>query len=227
LRAAVSITPGGLAPAAILGGLFAVFAPATGLHVGTAVLLGAVGGTASLLVHELGHVRAARHVAGIHSAAVSLMWIGAATRFEGRYANGREQASVALGGPTASLTFALTLMACGFAPVPSAFRDMLLALALFNIVLGVVNLVPAYPLDGYKLVVGLLWSATGSERKARKILRRIAIGWAALELPATLFLLVEKPLLGGLVVVLAVGLFAQRRLFRAATAQASQRAFSE
>ena len=119
----------------------------------------------------------------------------AATRFEGGYATGREQARVALGGPKASLTFALALAACCLTPAPFALKEMLLAVALFNVVLGLVNLVPAYPLDGYKLVVGLLWSATGSEGKARRVVRRIAIGWAALEVPATMILLAEKPAL--------------------------------
>ena len=82
-------------------------------------------------------------------------------------------------------------------------RDMLLALALFNVVLGVVNLVPVYPLDGYKLVVGLLWSVTGSERQARRILRRVAMGLAALELPAAALLLAQKPVLGAFVVTIA------------------------
>jgi Zn-dependent protease len=218
MSASISVSRGGLAPIAILSCLFAVFAPAVGLHVGVAALLGAVGGTASLLVHEFGHVHAARRFAGIHSANVTLMWLGAATRFEGRYTNGGEQARVALGGPTASLAVALPLVAVSLAPAPSALREMLLALGLFNIVLGVLNLVPAYPLDGYKVVVGLLWSATGSERRARRILRRAAMCWAALELPAVVFLLVEKPALGTIVVLVAACLLVQKRLANAAAA---------
>ena len=200
----------------VLSGLFAAFAPAIGLPVGLAALLGAVGGTGSLLVHELGHVRAARRVDGIHSAAISLIWLGAATRFEGGYASGREQARVALGGPKASLTFALALAACCLTPAPFAVKEMLLAVALFNVLLGLVNLVPAYPLDGYKLVVGLLWSATGSEGKARRVVRRIAIGWAALEVPATMILLAEKPALGVLVIAVAACWLLQKRLAHAA-----------
>jgi Zn-dependent protease len=218
VRASISISRGGLAPIVILGGLFAVFAPAIGLPVAGAALLGAVGGTASLLVHELGHVRAARHVAGIHAASVSLIWLGAATRFEGSYANGREQARVALGGPKASFSFALALVACSLAPVPFALKEMLLAVALFNVILGLLNLVPAYPLDGYKLVVGLLWSATGSEQKARRILRRIAVGWVAVELPAAVFLVAEKPAFGALVVAVAGCWLLQKRLAHSAAA---------
>ena len=66
-------------------------------------------------------------------------------------------------------------------------------------------------IDGYKVVVGLLWSLTGSETKARRVLRRIGIGWAVLELPAALLLLVEKPLLGCVVMCAALTMAAQKR----------------
>jgi len=74
------------------------------------------------------------------------------------------------------------------------------------------NLVPASPLDGYKLAVGVLWSLTGSESRARRILRRIGIGWAMLELPAAYVLLVERPLVGSIVLLAGGTLFVQTRL---------------
>ena len=213
-RVPVTIGPGGLAPVLVLAAVFGAFGAKAGLPVAMAALLGGIGGTASLLVHELGHVRAARRLAGIRSAAVSLIWAGAATRFEGSYANGREQARVAIAGPQASLAFALSLLAAVFLPVPLAVKELLLVLVLFNVAIGLLNLVPAHPLDGHKLAVGLLWCATGSERKARKIIRRIGLGWAAIELPSAAFLLVQKPHLGLALVVMAASLFVQKRLTR-------------
>jgi Zn-dependent protease len=214
LRPPITIGRGGLAPIVIFAGLFAAFAPTIQLPIGIAAVLGGIGGTASLLVHELGHVRAARRLAGIRSADVSLIWLGAATRFEGKYANGREQARVAIAGPQASFVFALVLVACCLVPSPLMVKDMLLALALFNVVLGLLNLIPAYPLDGYKLVVGLLWSLTGSESKARRVLRKIGLGWAALEFPLAAILLVERPPIGILAIVTALSIVAQKRLVR-------------
>jgi Zn-dependent protease len=213
-RAPISIGRGGLVPVALFAGLFAALASSIQLPIGVAALLGGIGGTASLLVHEFGHVRAARRLAGIRSAGISLIWLGAATRFEGKYANGREQARVAIAGPQASFAFALALVALCFVPSAPMVRDMLLALALFNVLLGILNLVPAYPLDGHKLVVGLLWSLTGSESKARRILRRIGLGWAACEFPMAAFLLLEKPHLGVLAVVMGLSLLAQKRFAR-------------
>ncbi len=67
-----------------------------------------------------------------------------------------------------------------FLPVPFAVKELMLILVLFNVAIGVLNLVPAHPLDGHKLAVGMLWCAISSG-KARKIIRRIGLGWAAVE----------------------------------------------
>jgi Zn-dependent protease len=214
LRPPITIGRGALAPIAVFAGLFAAFASSIQLPIGIAALLGGIGGTASLLIHELGHVRAARRLHGIRSADVSLIWLGAATRFEGKYESGREQARVAIAGPKASFAFALLLAVLCFLPVPLLFKDMLLALALFNVLLGLLNLVPAHPLDGHKVVVGLLWAATGSESKARRIIRRVGLGWAALEVPSAALLVVAKPSLGIAACVTALSLIAQKRFTR-------------
>jgi Zn-dependent protease len=219
LRVPVTIGWSGLAPAVLLAAIFAGFATQTNVPIGMAALLGAIGGTASLLIHELGHVRVARRLTGIKTARISLLWMGAATRFEGRYESGRDQARVAIAGPSASFVVALSLGALCFLPMPVPLKEAVLLLALFNIGLGVINLVPAYPLDGHKLVVGLMWSLTGSEKKARSILRRAGMACAALELPSALFLLVEKPQLGVAIAFTAASFIAQKRLTRQSAPQ--------
>jgi Zn-dependent protease len=198
----------------LLGAFFAAVGRNAGLPVAATAFVGAIGGSVSLLVHELGHVHAARRLAGIRAAAVSLIWLGAGTRFEGAYANGREQARVALGGPEASVAFAVAIAPLAYLPMSFRLKELVVALALFNVALAAVNLIPAYPLDGHKLVVGLLWSVTGSEAKARGILRRLGLAWLTVELAATMVLLVEKPAIGLIVAVLATGLFVQKRLVR-------------
>jgi Zn-dependent protease len=199
----------------MLAGLFALIASRGHLPVAAAAAIGGVGGTISLLVHEFGHVGAARRAVGIRANRVSLIWLGAATRFEGDYASGRDQAKVALGGPTMSVAFALSLTA-GFIdlPVPLRFKELLLLLILLNLAIAALNLIPAHPLDGHKVVVGLLWSATGCAKKARRIMRRVGLAWVALELVAAALLLVEKPFLGVTVITLAASFFAQKQLVR-------------
>src|SRR4051794_10065360 len=114
----VTIGQGGLAPILILGALFAAVSARAGLPIATATVLGMVGGTASLVAHELGHVRAARKLSGLRPVGVSLIWLGAATRLEGAYASGRDQARVAIAGPRASFGIALALLSFLFLPLP-------------------------------------------------------------------------------------------------------------
>jgi Zn-dependent protease len=213
LRSVVRIGPGGVVPILFFAGFFAAFANYTELPVLVSAALGAIGGTVSLFIHEFGHVRAARKLEGIRSADVSLIWAGAATRFEGKYASGREQMQVAIAGPRASFAFAAGLLAICICPI-GLFREMVFALALFNILVGLLNLLPAYPLDGHKLVVGMLWSATGSEGRARRIIHRVGVCWGALELPSAVVLLFARPEVGILAVLLAVSFLAQKHFMR-------------
>ena len=199
-------------PVVAFAAIFTAFGSQVGLPFVLSLVFGALGGAVSLLFHELGHVRAAAKVPSVRATSVSFIWAGAATTFEGRYRTGLEKTRVALGGPRASFTFALTLIAVCFLPSTLAVKEPLLLLAAFNIALALLNLLPAYPLDGYKFVTGLLWSLTGSESKARRILRRIGIGWAMLEVPGAIVLLVERPAMGGIVVTAAAALLAQKRL---------------
>jgi Zn-dependent protease len=211
----VTIGRAGLVPALSLAAVFALFGWRTGfVPIGMAALLGGIGGTGSLLIHELGHSFAARRLPGIRSAEVKFIWMGAATRFEGRYETGQEQAKVAIAGPQTSFILAITLGAACLFPVPFDIKGSMLLLCLFNIAIGVLNLLPTFPLDGHKVAVGLLWSATGSQKTARTVIRRIGAGWALLELPGALLLIITRPVLGIVVAMIAASFFAQKRLTR-------------
>lgn len=212
-RVRLSIGWGACGPVLLLGALFGWVGAAGGFPVVSAVLLGAVGGTASLLVHELGHVRAARKPAGVQPVRVSLTWLGASTRLEGAYASGGEQARVAIAGPAASLAVAVVLtLSLYLLPVSLGLKTLVLLLAFFNAAIAVLNLIPASPLDGYKLIVGLLWSRLGSEAAARRLVRRVALAVTALEVPGAAVLTVEKPLLGAAVIALAAAHYGQKLL---------------
>ena len=206
----VTIGPGGLAPVFALGALFAMISIQGGLPVASATVIGAIGGTASLIVHELGHVRAARKLTGLRPTGVSLIWLGAATRLEGAYTSGRDQARVAIAGPRTSFGVALALVPVFFLPIPVGLKDILIVLAGLNVAIGVLSLIPANPLDGHKLIVGLLWAALGSEGTARRLIRRLAWTWAVVEIVGAGVLLVEKPLIGVSAVTIGASLFGQK-----------------
>lgn len=210
----VTIGQGGLLPVLALGALFAGIGALGGLPIATAAVIGAIGGTASLVAHELGHVRAARKLTGLRPIGVSLIWLGAATRLDGAYASGRDQARVAIAGPRTSFALALSMIPVLFLPIPVGLRDIVITLAALNVAIGVLSLIPANPLDGYKLISGLLWSALGSEAAARRLIRRLAWGWVAAELVGAGVLLVEQPFLGAMVVAIGASLYGQKLFAR-------------
>jgi Zn-dependent protease len=204
---------GSLVPVVLLAALFAVYSSGaqTGLLLGAAVL-GGVGGAVSLIVHELGHVRAAQRLKGVRPVRISLVWMGAGTHFEGAYRSGRDQARVAIAGPAASLAFAVLLVVSALLPMPRPVALGLFGLAFLNVAIALVSLLPVHPLDGHKLLVGLLWRVVGSEGRARTILRRAGKAWLGVEVVGCAVLIVENPLFGSCVLAIGVSLYVQKQL---------------
>lgn len=209
----IVVTRGGLVPISFLALSFAMFSlGARPLVVLGAAALGGLGGALSLIVHELGHVRAARRLQSVRPKHVSLIWLGAATQFEGAYRGGREQVRVALGGPAASFAFAVVLTLCLALPTPREFQYGCFGLALLNAAIAVLTLLPVHPLDGHKLVVGLVWCLAGAEAKARQIVRRVGVCCIALDLAAAVYASVQEPMLGVLVVLIGAAAYGQKYL---------------
>jgi Zn-dependent protease len=208
----IVVSRGALVPFGVFALLFAAFGrDSRPSVVVAAALLGGVGGVVSLIVHELGHISISRRLAGVRPEKVSVMSLGAAAHLEGSYRNGREQARMALGGPEASFALALALTVPVLLPAPAWLKVGALALALLNVLIGGLSLVPVHPLDGHKLCVGLLWWAFGSQARARRIIRRVGISLVAVDASALVLLLAERPALGVMVAGLAAVAFAQKR----------------
>jgi Zn-dependent protease len=210
----IVFTRGGLVPCGVFALLFVAFSgESTPATLAAFAVLGAVGGVVSLIVHELGHVSIARNLRGVRPIKIAVMSLGAATHLSGSYRNGRDQARMALGGPQASLAFALALAVPVFLPAPMWVRLGALALALLNVLIAVLSLLPVHPLDGHKLVVGLVWWALGSEARARRLIRRVGVSLLLVDISVIVLLLAERPLLGVIAAALAVVAYAQKRFF--------------
>jgi len=212
----IVLSRGALVPLGVFALIFVAFSGTSKPSVlAAAALLGGVGGIVSLIVHELGHVSVARRLSGVTPKKVSVMCFGAAAHLDGSYRNGREQARIALGGPEASFAFALALTVPLLLPVPTGLKVGALALALLNAAIGALSLVPVHPLDGHKVIVGLVWWAVGSEDRARRIIKRVGTGLLAVDLSFAVLLLAERPLLGATVIAFAAVAYGQKRLVRA------------
>jgi Zn-dependent protease len=90
-----------------------------------------------------------------------------------------------------------------------------LGLALLNLGIGGLSLLPIHPLDGHKVIVGLVWWAVGSEERARRIIKRVGTGVLVVDLAFAVLLLAERPVIGLTVIAVAAVAYGQKRLLRA------------
>lgn len=126
----------------------------------------AVGLFACVLVHELAHVFVGRR-GGARFSGVTLMLVGGVSEVVDLPRKPSGEALMALAGPVASL-----LLGAGFyaAHALAAQPDLLFALyylGLVNLTLAVFNLVPAFPMDGGRILRALLALVTTRVRATR------------------------------------------------------------
>ncbi len=128
----------------------------------------ALGFFLSSVLHDLAHAIVARR-RGIDVKAIAVSFFGGATPLDPSAPDPGDDAAIAASGPIASIAlgvvlFALTVGAIALGDGFSAAAGVLSVLVFLNLVLGFVNLVPAYPLDGGRIVRDLAWRRSGSER---------------------------------------------------------------
>jgi Zn-dependent protease len=122
---------------------------------------------ASVLAHELGHSFVARRH-GIGIVSITLFIFGGLASLDEDPRSPGAEFWVAIAGPLASL-----LVAGGFAvlagatPAGSAVAAVAGYLAFLNVVLAVFNMVPAFPLDGGRVLRAALWKVWGRARGTR------------------------------------------------------------
>ncbi|HEX7263886.1 MAG TPA: site-2 protease family protein [Candidatus Dormibacteraeota bacterium] len=138
---------------------------------------------ASLLAHELAHsVVATRR--GVKVEGITLWLFGGVSRFSSETSSPGAQALITFVGPLTSLVlgvlFYLVAVATGGGAHPGLLSATLAWLGYINISLGVFNLVPAFPLDGGRLLQSLIWLRTGDRLRATRIAARIGMGFAYL-----------------------------------------------
>jgi len=110
---------------------------------------------AAIVVHELGHALVARRY-GIHTREILLLPIGGVASLERIPEKPSQELAVALVGPAINLAIAQALYF-----VPGAFALQLLYI---NIGLALFNLIPAFPMDGGRVLRSVLAMRMGNER---------------------------------------------------------------
>ena len=116
-------------------------------------------GFGCVLLHEFGHALMARRF-GINTADITLYPIGGVARLERMPKAPGAELLIALAGPAVNfaIVLALTLLS------PIFFGRFLTHLIVLNLILGLFNLVPAFPMDGGRVLRALLSGALGRLR---------------------------------------------------------------
>jgi len=128
----------------------------------------AVGLFASVLVHELAHTLVAQRAGG-RVREITLMLLGGASQIERMPRRKGVEALVAAAGPATSLVLGAVLLAVRSAASPRAV-DLhlgLFYLGQINIALALFNLLPAFPMDGGRVLRSLLATRIGHLRATR------------------------------------------------------------
>lgn len=120
----------------------------------------------SVLIHEMSHSLVARKK-GMPVERITLFLFGGMAQIEKEPENPLSEFTMAIAGPAASFIIAIFFgimwfFARDFAPV----REPVRYLAIINVVLGVFNILPGYPLDGGRILRSVLWKSTGDFKRA-------------------------------------------------------------
>lgn len=117
----------------------------------------------SVILHELGHALVARHY-GVRTSEIVMFPIGGVSRLD-RMPPAREEFWIAIAGPMVNIVIAAVLfgyLAAVNALVPSAplaqavDANLLHRIAAGNLILALFNLLPAFPMDGGRILRSIL-----------------------------------------------------------------------
>lgn len=137
----------------------------------TASLVAGVLFYVSLLAHELGHALVARRL-GVRVENITLWLFGGVTRLTGEAATPSAELRIAVVGPAISLAvgglFILLAFLLGATGVDPLVAGIFAWLAGINVLLALFNLIPAFPLDGGRVLRAFLWGLRQDHARATR-----------------------------------------------------------
>lgn len=130
---------------------------------------------ASILAHEFGHALVARS-RGVEVEEIDLWLLGGVARMRGQPKTADDELLYALAGPAVTAVIALVFgLAWLLLPstAPSAVHALIVYQAEVNAAILLFNLIPAFPLDGGRILRAALWRHSGDIHRATQTASRI------------------------------------------------------
>jgi Zn-dependent protease len=169
----------------------------------------ALGLFASVVLHEIGHSVVAQRY-GIPIKGITLFIFGGVAELEDEPASAKAEFLVAIAGPLVSVLLvfvfyglsALAQLLGNFTPVVAVFSY----LGTINMIVVIFNMIPAFPLDGGRVLRAGLWKVWGSLRKATRVTSRVGTGFGFFLIGLGILTFFTGNIVGGFWLAL-VGLF--------------------
>ena len=137
----------------------------------------------SIVAHEFAHSLVARYY-DMPMRGITLFIFGGVAEMNQEPPSAKAEFYVAIIGPIASLVIAAAFQAIAVGAAaaggPVSVSGVFGYLALINLVLAVFNMVPAFPLDGGRVLRGVLWGWKGSYLEATRIATNAGAGFGIL-----------------------------------------------
>jgi Zn-dependent protease/CBS domain-containing protein len=167
---------------------------------------------ASVLAHELAHSLTAR-TQGIPVRRITLFLFGGVSNIEKEPPSPQAEFLITIVGPLTSIILGALFIAAGILTTGplnlslnpatilaglSPASTVLLWLGQINILLGIFNLIPGFPLDGGRLLRSILWAITDNLRRATRWASWVGqgIAWLMIGLGIAMAFGVSIPILG-------------------------------
>lgn len=165
----------------------------------------------AILLHELGHALVAIRK-GIGISDITLWMFGGVARMRRDSDTPGTELQIALAGPLVTLVIALACAGIGFAAGGEEFGEamrgseqadasgplaLLAWLASINLLVLIFNLIPAFPLDGGRVVRAIAWKLSGSRTRGTRFAAVVGQGFSYLFIGFGVFLVFNGHVLNG------------------------------
>ncbi|UCG67010.1 MAG: site-2 protease family protein [Deltaproteobacteria bacterium] len=175
-------------------------------------IIGAAGLFLSIIAHEFSHSLVARKY-GLPMKGITLFIFGGVAEMEEEPPSARAEFMMAIAGPLSSILIALVfygIQAAGKqAGVAAPVTGVVGYLAMINGILAGFNLLPAFPLDGGRVLRSILWGVKKNLRWATYISSRIGSGFGIFLILLGVIQVFRGNFIGGMWWFL-IGMFLQR-----------------
>ena len=169
----------------------------------------AIGVFFSIVFHEFSHSFVARQF-GMPIKGITLFIFGGVAEMESEPPSPRSEFLMAIAGPLASFLLAFLISGVESFAVASEWPISVIGvcdtLAYINVVVAIFNLVPAFPLDGGRMLRAVLWHQKKDMRSATYIASRIGTGFGLVLMLMGGFAFIQGNFIGGMWWVL-IGIF--------------------